>query len=72
MKYNCPTHIGVGLTPVDTRCHAHESDLQQWFHNRHCQILQCPRALNGAERHHDVPLLAPRNLIEKILKKIDS
>lgn len=71
MEYTCPEHIGTGLIPLDTACHEHESNLQQWFHNRHCQIMRCPRALIGAERHHDVPLLSPRNLIEKILRNID-
>lgn len=70
MKYLCPEHNNLGLTPTDTECHAHEASLQQRLHNLHCNLLGCPRALNGTERYSDAPLIAPRTLIERVLKKI--
>ncbi len=70
MKYQCPEHSGTFFTPIDHECHSHEAPLQQRFHNLHCQALQCPRALKGDERYPDVPLISPRNLIERILKNL--
>lgn len=71
MEYKCPEHLGTGMTPTDEICHAHESDLQQRFHNLHCAILRCPRALPGLTKYPDVPLIPPRSLIEGILRKLD-
>lgn len=70
MKYSCPQHTGTLFTPTDTECHAHESNLQQRFHNLHCQLLRCPRALKGDKKYQSVPLIAPRTLIERVLRKI--
>lgn len=69
--YPCPEHIGTGLTPTDFFCHGHESDLQQRFHNLHCQALGCSRALRGVERYEDILLLPPRTRIERLLAKLD-
>lgn len=68
MVHQCPEHSGTFLTPTDHTCHAHEARLQQVLHNLHCQVLLCPRALKGDGRYPDVPLISPRNLIERILR----
>lgn len=67
----CPEHMGMGLTPKDSECHNHSSDTQQMFHNAHCKVMGCPHALSGKERHDDMPTIEPRNVVEKILKKLD-
>ena len=67
----CPEHIGTGVTPTDEFCHNHESDVQQLFHNFHCRCLDCPYALQGVERHNNVPSLVPRNGVEEILRMSD-
>lgn len=66
----CPEHTDTGLTPKDTTCHDHESDIQQRLHNLHCQGLGCQHALKGKERHGDVPLISPRNTLERLLRKL--
>lgn len=67
-KRECPDHIGTKLTPTDTTCHNHESNLQQHFHNLHCGVvIGCRHALKGSKRHDDVPTLSPRSIIEKML-----
>jgi len=71
MKKKCPEHIGTFLTPTNTKCHSHESKLQQVFHNFHCKLLGCPHALSGKEKHLDVEIFPPRTLIESVLKKLD-
>lgn len=67
----CPPHRGgAGIT--DMVCHNHESVTQQGFHNLHCRMLACPRALSGASRHLDnVPTFGPRNKLERFLKFLD-
>ncbi len=67
----CPEHMGTGITPTDTECHSHESDTQQRFHNIHCKALGCPHALSGKEKHEDVPIIEPRNAVERALKMLD-
>lgn len=70
-KRDCPNHIGTGLTPTDTTCHNHESDLQQCFHNLHCRtVIGCRHALKGVQKHEDVPTLSPRNLLERLLLSV--
>lgn len=72
MEKFCPSHIGTFLTPTDKECHGHESTSQQRFHNLHCQVLKCPHALSGKEKHIDVEIFPPRTLTEHVLTKIDS
>ncbi len=67
----CPEHMGTGITPTDTECHSHESDTQQRLHNIHCKALGCPHALSGKEKHEDVPIIEPRNAVEKLLNILD-
>jgi len=71
MEKKCPDHIGTGLTPKNRECHNHESDLQQFFHNLHCKITGCPHALPGKKRHDNLPIIGPRNLLEKFLHLLD-
>ncbi|MAE68683.1 hypothetical protein CL635_02650 [bacterium] len=66
----CPKHLSTCVTPTDSCCHGHISDEQQRWHNRHCKLLGCKRALKGTERHENVPIHPPRNLVERILKFI--
>lgn len=68
----CPPHVGTLLTPTDVACHNHASNLQQTFHNAHCRLLGCPRALAGSERHDGMPTHEARNAIEWLLKLGDS
>jgi hypothetical protein len=70
-KQKCPNHIGTGVTPKDIECHSHVSNLQQFFHNLHCRISKCFNVLYGEKRHDNLPIIGPRNLLEKFLHLID-
>lgn len=63
--------MGTGITPKDTECHGHESNTQQIFHNIHCRAIGCPHALSGKEKHEGVPIVEPRNAVEKLLNILD-
>lgn len=67
----CPNHLGTLVTPTETLCHAHVSNMQQRFHNMHCRLIGCPRALKGIERYASVQVNEPRNFTEKILRFFD-
>ncbi len=71
IKRDCPPHIGTGVTPKDGTCHNHRSDVQQGFHNAHCQGIGCEHAKTGFERHEDMPVIEPRNRLERFLLRLD-
>jgi hypothetical protein len=71
MEKKCPEHLGTGITPKDSECHSHESNTQQTLHNLHCRVIGCPHALSGEERHGDVVIVKPRNVVERALKLLD-